>query len=108
MAQAIAMGWLERRMLTTSPWSVEQELWRRFIDDILLLWTQGEERLQLFLQWLNQQHDTIKFTANYGRTAVPCLDGSISVVDGKLTTDLNNKTTNCNVLLPFDSCHPCH
>ncbi|KAL8595607.1 hypothetical protein ACOMHN_025643 [Nucella lapillus] len=111
MAPAIAnlfMGWLERRLLTTSPWSVEQELWRRFIDDILLLWTQGEERLQLFHQWLNQQHDTIKFTANYGRTSVHYLDVSISMIDGTLATDLYTKPTDCNMLLPFHSCHPRH
>jgi hypothetical protein len=111
MAPAIAnifMGWLEDRLLNTSPIPIDPQFWRRFIDDIVMLWLHGEDKLKEFLAWLNTQHHSIKFTSNYGRTNIPYLDVSISIVDGKLTTDVHTKPTDAHMYLPFHSCHPRH
>ena len=111
MAPSVAnvfMGWLEQRLLSTSPWPVDPKLWRRYIDDILLLWTHGEHQLKDFLEWLNSQHPTIKFTSNYGQSDIPFLDVSISIRNGVITTDVHTKPTDANMLLPFHSCHPRH
>ena len=111
MAPSIAnlfMAWLEEDILARSPWKIDSSLWRRFIDDVATLWSYGEDQLQLFLQWLNLQHPTIKFTANYGTTKIPFLDVSVSVNDGQLTTDLHVKDTDAHLYLPFTSCHPRH
>ena len=58
--------------------------------------------------WINTIHPTIKFTANYGTKNIPYLDVSISIEDGKITTDLHVKDTDANMCLPFSSCHPRH
>ncbi|KAL8598101.1 hypothetical protein ACOMHN_030387 [Nucella lapillus] len=111
MAPAIAnlyMGWVEKRLLSKTPWLVDPESWRRFIDDIIMLWTHGEKKLLEFLNWLNEQHQQIKFTWNYGQKQIPFLDVSISLVEGRLETDLHVKPTDVNMLLPFKSCHPRH
>ena len=111
MAPAIAnifMGWLEKRLLRDSPWNLDLDLWRRFIDDIFILWTHGKENLELFITWLNEQHSTIKFTANYGTKNIPYLDVALNIVDGRIETDLYRKPTDCNTILPFNSCHPRH
>ena len=36
--------------------------WLRYIDDIFMIWTEGEKELKVFLSYLNKAHDTIKFT----------------------------------------------
>ena len=36
-------------------------IWKRFIDDIFLIWTHGEDSLKEFLNYLNNLHPTIKF-----------------------------------------------
>ena len=36
--------------------------WRKYIDDIFLLWEHGEEKLKEFIEHLYEQHPTIKFT----------------------------------------------
>ena len=111
MAPAIAnlyMGWLEDQLLATSPWTIQQNRWKRYIDDILLLWTLGEKELLQFLKWLNEQHEAIKFTWNYGKSQIPYLDVSLSIVDGRLVTDLHVKPTDANMLLPFHSSHSRH
>ena len=56
----IFMDDLESRLLDLAP--VKPYLWLRYIDDIFMVWTAGEEQLQEFLQWINQYHNTIKFT----------------------------------------------
>ena len=111
MAPTIAnifMGWLEDALISKSPWPINTGLWRRFIDDIVMLWLHGEDQLQQFLEWLNLQHPTIKFTANHGTSNVPYLDVSLSIVDGDLLTDLHVKDTDAHMYLPFSSCHPRH
>jgi hypothetical protein len=110
MAPSIAnlfMFWLEDNLLAHSPWPIDPTTWKRYIDDILLLWFHGEETLHLFLEWINTLHQSIKFTAQYG-TKIAYLDTTLSIVDGKLTTDLHVKPTDANMCLPFHSCHPRH
>ena len=40
-------------------------VWLRFIDDIFMVWTEGEDNLKTFLHHLNCTHPTIKFTDEY-------------------------------------------
>jgi hypothetical protein len=111
MAPTIAnifMAWVEDRIQTRCPWTIASDCWKRFIDDIVMLWFHGEEQLKLFLEWINTLHPTIKFTANYGTTNIPYLDISLSIDNNRLTTDLHVKDTDANMCLPFHSCHPRH
>ena len=92
----IFMGWLEERLLSTSPWTVDLDLWRRFIDDILLLWLHGEASLLQFLDWLNQQHPTIKFTSEVSVSDVYLYKSeNIDVLKA-----INSRKHNGNILLP--------
>ena len=104
----IFMGWFEERLLSDTTWSIDPKVWRRFIDDIMLLWFAGEEKLKDFLDWLNTQHQSIKFTANYGTTDVPFLDVKLSLHNGSISTDLHVKPTDAHMYVPFTSCHPRH
>ena len=43
-------------------WDKKPLIWLRFIDDIFMIWTHGEEELQKFFKYLNSIHEKIKFT----------------------------------------------
>ena len=61
----IFMGALEQTLLSSSPDHLIPLLWKRFIDDIFLIWTHGEASFQSFIQHLNSFHPTIKFCLHY-------------------------------------------
>ena len=95
-------------------------MWKRFLDDIFLIWTGSLDKLHQFLDDLNQMHPTIKFTMNHTKRetenacechpcpSIPFLDTSASVENNQIVTDLFRKPTDrCQYLLT-SSCHPAH
>ena len=95
---------LESRLLDLAP--VKPYLWLRYIDDIFMIWTAGEEQLQEFLQWINQYHNTIKFTWDWSRKNVNYLDVQVINNNGVIETDLYTKPTGKYQYLFHTSCHP--
>ena len=95
--------------------------WKRFLDDIYIVWTGSVEKLHLFLEELNQIHPTIKFTISHTNPihdTQPCnckpsqslafLDTATTIVNSKIIVDLYKKPTDrCQYLLT-SSCHPPH
>ena len=67
--------------------------WLRYIDDIFMIWTEGEEELKVFLSYLNSAHDTIKFIWDWSHKSVNYLDVTIVSYNGNFTTDLFVKPT---------------
>ena len=84
------------------PW-----LWLRYIDDIFFIWTEGEDKLEGFLNHLNF-YPNLKFTLEKSKSSFNFLDVSVSIVDNKLETDLFCKPTDCHQFLHFNSAHPFH
>ena len=72
----------------TKPW-----FWKRFIDDILFIWTESEESLEKFLQDLNQFHPNLKFTYEKSKEKIDFLDVVIKIKEGGIITDLYSKPT---------------
>ena len=66
-----------------NPW-----IWYRYIDDVFFIWTQGEEQLSSFVEYINIYHQTIKFTTDKSRDSVIYLDVSVSRMGRALETDL--------------------
>ena len=66
----------------------------------------GEEKLRKFIEYFNEKHPTIKFTAEWSQTSTNFLDVSVSLTDGKSTTDLYVKATDNHQYLHSSSCHP--
>ena len=56
----VFMGGLETKLFEQA--SVKLVFWRRFINDVFFIWTDGEESLKEFMALMNLFHDTIKFT----------------------------------------------
>ena len=101
-------GWLEAHVLASSPVPVSQDTWKRFIDDIFLLWTGTLEDLAVFFEHISSFHPTIKFTITSSTNQLPFLDILISLKDSFLKTDIHTKPTDSNTYLPNSPCHPRH
>ena len=69
------MRWFEQHAIANA--LCKPLIWWRFIDDIFLIWTKGEEHLKDFISHLNSIHPYIKFTHEYSNSphqALPFLD----------------------------------
>eukprot|EP00745_Piridium_sociabile_P045082 TRINITY_DN96403_c0_g1_i2.p1 TRINITY_DN96403_c0_g1~~TRINITY_DN96403_c0_g1_i2.p1 ORF type:complete len:459 (-),score=82.63 TRINITY_DN96403_c0_g1_i2:45-1421(-) len=111
MAPTVAclfMGWLEKQMLDSSPVPVSETLWKRFIDDVFLLWMGSDDELKMFFDHINSFHPTIKFTMNSSTEKLAFLDILVYFKDGFLQTDLHTKATDSHGYLHGSSCHPHH
>ena len=91
------------------PYHTQPSIWLRYIDDIFLVWENGAESLDLFLNHLNTCHPTIKFTSEHSLTHISFLDTTVKIDDARnLFTDLFCKSTDSHNYLRFDSAHPSH
>ena len=106
-AANLFMGWLEKQLLSNSPVFIPDEVWKRFIDDIIILWQHSQEDLDAFTAY-NSFHPTIKFTVSSSSDQIPFLDILLSFENGYLQTDLYSKPTDSHAYLHSLSCHPQH
>ena len=86
---------------------LKTHVWYRYIDDIFLIWTHGDEELQKFLLYLDTFSGTrnmkskIKFEINKSEKEVNFLDVTIKVENGMLTTSLFSKPTDAHLYLNY-------
>ena len=105
----IFMDSLERQFLESEP--LQPALWKRYIDDILCVWSGSRESLEAFLRRLNSCHPTIHFTWTISTESVEFLDiriykGSRFRETGILDVQTHFKPTNTFQYLHFSSSHP--
>ena len=100
------MGEFERKALQN--YTDKPHLWLRYMDDIFMVWTHGQEKLDDFIKYLNNIHPTIKFTSERSTTSIPFLDVNIRLHNGKIETDLFCKPTDKHQYLLHSSSHPYH
>ena len=101
------MGSLEATALENAPY--KPLVWWRFIDDIFLIWTHGQDKLADFITTLNHIHPTIKFTNETSSTSINFLDVTVTLNnDNSISTDLYVKPTDTHQYLLSSSAHPRH
>ena len=99
----IFMDKVEREILEdTKLW-----VWLRYID-IFFIWTEGENKLESFLQRLITFHPNLKFTHEKSKTSINFLDAMVSFNSDKFETNLYSKPTDCHQFLELNSAHPIH
>ncbi|KAJ1108612.1 hypothetical protein NDU88_005988 [Pleurodeles waltl] len=89
-----------------NPYRDQIKLWKRYIDDVLLIWTGSKEEALAFATWLNSANPFLTFTMNIGDNKLLFLDLLIYEHDGGLSTEVYYKPTDCNNLLQYQSFHP--
>lgn len=82
--------------------------YKRFIDDIFLIWPHGENELLSFIADFNTAHPAISFSHEYSRSTINFLDVTVSLSNNKLTTKLYRKPTDRHRYLYFKSSHVKH
>ena len=98
------MDRLERQLISQA--EVKPHTWWCYIDDIFIVWTEGEESHKNFVDYLNNAHRTIKFTCNWSYEEVNFLDVRVINDSGRLETDVYIKPTDSHQYLHHTSCHP--
>ena len=101
------MGWFEETHVYT--YAQQPLLWKRFIDDIFVIWTHGQRELDTFVQHLNTCMPSIKFEAEASQTLVHFLDVNVHLdTEGVISTSQYTKDTDSHNYIDFLSCHPKH
>ena len=96
----IFMDRVEQQILTTAPENNKPLIWKRYIDDIYVIWTKGEEALCAFHDHMNSLYDTIQFEMSSSKEKIAFLD-TMTILDtkGSITTTLYKKPTDvCSLL----------
>ena len=101
----IFMDKFETKALENYP--LKPLLWKRFIDDIFMVWTHGEEQLNKFVNYLNGIYPTIEYTHEVSQEEINFLDTTVRILPNRcLYTTLYNKPTDTHLYLHHDSAHP--
>ncbi len=107
----IFMAKLETEVIARFPH--KPKFWKRFLDDIFMIWEHDRKLLEEFLYLLNSAHPAIKFTAEIHENSADFLDvtvykGPNFSTTGKLSTKMYFKPTDTHSLLLKTSFHPKH
>jgi len=107
-ANQIFMGKVETEILSQS--AFKPLVWKRHIDDIFSLWDTNREVLTEFIDQANNDHPTIKFTAEISDTETTFLDTSVYkgqrfIYESVLDIHTHYKPTE-TCPYTFSSCHP--
>ncbi|KAJ1214531.1 hypothetical protein NDU88_002149, partial [Pleurodeles waltl] len=89
-----------------NPFLQQSKLWKRYIDNILLVWTGTREEALTLSNWLNAANPFLNFTMTIGDNRLPFLDLLIYENYGALATEVYYKPMDRNNLLQFQSFHP--
>ena len=101
------MGLFEDQYVYT--YTPEPKVWKRFIDDIFVIWTHGIDSLNQFIHHLNNCLPSIKFEADLSTTEIHFLDVTVSLGEQhNIQTDLYTKPTDSHNYLKYNSAHPRH
>ena len=86
----------------------QPRLYLRYIDDIFMVWTHGEESLKLFHEKLNKEDPNIKLTLEYSQSQVHFLHTTITIENSNISTSLYRKPTHSYSYIHPTSSHPPH
>ena len=120
----IFMSFIDEEIVKRSEKYGQLLLYKRFLDDILMLIVPNESYSDLhnLLDDINTIHNSIKFTMSHTRkedsddhickcdpsNSIPFLDTSLSIRNGRINSDLYRKPSDRNMYLLPSSCHPPH
>ncbi|KAJ1145855.1 hypothetical protein NDU88_012138 [Pleurodeles waltl] len=95
----------ERRYILTpdQPFFSNIRLWRRYIDDILVIWKGNIDQAKAFAQWVNTLDTNLRFTSTISDSEVSFLDLRITLKGGRLHSSVFHKPTDRNSLLLYNS-----
>lgn len=108
------MNQFESEMLNSyeEQYGTRPSIWLRFIDDIFFVWEGDDQSLAQFIKFCDNystvsgKKSSIRFTNMCSKKEVNFLDMTVSLVDGRLVTDLYTKSVDTHSYLHAKSFHP--
>ena len=104
------LGKLEEEHILNDTYKNNLKFYKRFLDDIFLIWKGKLSKFKLFLNDINNLHPTINFTCQYSTKEINFLDTTIfiDVMKNNFMSKLFTKPTDTGTLLHYTSHHPKH
>ncbi|XP_063797834.1 transmembrane protease serine 5-like [Pseudophryne corroboree] len=81
------------------------ELWKRYIDDIIVIWKETLNELTEFTNYINTNNLNLEFTQTHSNEAINFLDLTIYIEDDEIHTKTYIKSVDCNNYIPGTSNH---
>ena len=91
-----------------NPFFHQVKLWKRYVDDVFVIWQGTTDTLLDFYNYLNNSHAHLKFTIAHNTQEISFLDILIKRDGNSFATDLYRKKTDTCSYLHGDSFHPSH
>ena len=106
----LGMGNFEKILFNSQSTHLEKiMLWKRFIDDILMLFKGTKAECESLVTWLNSLlPGVVKLKYEFSYSRIVFLDLEIFIEDGILKTSIHVKPTNQQLYLEYSSNHPQH
>uniref|UniRef100_A0A8C5QN04 GIY-YIG domain-containing protein n=1 Tax=Leptobrachium leishanense TaxID=445787 RepID=A0A8C5QN04_9ANUR len=104
-ANIFVAHWEQEVIWENNPFRANLALWRRFIDDIFIVWEGGREDLDRFFDYVNTNNMDLKFTIEVGDRTLNFLDLNIFITDTNFCTKTFFKPTDKNSYINYNSCH---
>lgn len=107
----LVMGLWEEKFINTNlnPFYSKIALWKRYIDDAVMIWKGDVKDLNNFLEYVNSSTNYLSFTMEHDAHSLNFLDLTIlKDVNNTLQTTVYRKPLSRNTLLQADSNHPPH
>uniref|UniRef100_A0A8C5PLW3 Helix-turn-helix domain-containing protein n=1 Tax=Leptobrachium leishanense TaxID=445787 RepID=A0A8C5PLW3_9ANUR len=104
-ANIFVAHWEQQAIWNNNPYGANLALWRRYIDDVLLIWDGNRDDLNGFFEFVNTNSFDLKFTMEVGNETLNFLDLNIFIKDRKFCTRTFFKPTDKNSYINFNSCH---
>lgn len=101
----IYLGNKEEKYLEKTKLKPNMLSFKRYLDDILIIYDNEDESLPKMLEELKELYKPLKITIEYGKK-LPFLDLSIEIDDDKLLYNMYRKPLNAKEIIPYNSCHP--
>ena len=102
----IFMAYLEEKMLNLAP--IKPFLYKRFLDDIFIIWTSGKENFEKFKDHCNSFDKDIKFewTEMDKDGKLSFLDVELTLINGEISTRIFSKACDRHQYILPSSAHP--
>ena len=102
----VFMSHMEKRWLKDCPLEFKPILYRRYVDDSFLLFN-SDQHIQQFLEYLNNKHESIKFTVELSKNNIlPFLDIKIKKESNGFSTSIYRKPTFTGLMSKYNDFAP--
>ena len=104
------MAKMDKKIRTahSAPDGLTPAFYKRFIDDLIMVWLHGDACLLRFFDYVNSIHPQIRFTMEF-RRSVHYMDSQLTIEEnGQISSDLYIKPTDKHQYLLPTSNHPPH